>query len=207
MAGGSIPFSVARARPVSRYAYISGIPTEYEGVRFRSRTEAMWAAFFDRIGWRWDYEPVDMDGYIPDFIIDFKRAKLLVEVKPELEYGYLEAHGEKICRSGWRGDFLIVGSHPFVTKGEPRRRSLGLLGLWDHESQDGWQPADHAIAIQCRQCGLLAVKHASAAWFCLSCGACEPRVHFDDAKVDTVEELWAEACNRVQWMPRAPATT
>jgi hypothetical protein len=42
-------------------------PTEYNGVRFRSRLEARWAAFFDILGWRWDYEPYDFHGWVPDF--------------------------------------------------------------------------------------------------------------------------------------------
>ncbi len=46
-----------------------GIPTKYNGVQFRSRLEATYAAFFDLVGWRWDYEPVDLDGWIPDFWI------------------------------------------------------------------------------------------------------------------------------------------
>ncbi len=35
---------------------------------FRSRLQARWAAFFDRAGWPWLYEPIDLDGYIPDFV-------------------------------------------------------------------------------------------------------------------------------------------
>lgn len=45
------------------------IPTMYAGIQFRSRLEATWAAMFDNLGIRWEYEPVDLDGYIPDFVI------------------------------------------------------------------------------------------------------------------------------------------
>ena len=31
-------------------------PTTYADVKFRSRLEARWAAFFDLAGWRWEYE-------------------------------------------------------------------------------------------------------------------------------------------------------
>lgn len=48
---------------------IAAIPTTYKNVRFRSRLEASWAAFFDLCSWPWEYEPVDMAGYIPDFAI------------------------------------------------------------------------------------------------------------------------------------------
>lgn len=48
------------------------IETIYKGWRFRSRTEARWAVFFDALGFRWEYEPEGFefhDGtrYLPDF--------------------------------------------------------------------------------------------------------------------------------------------
>lgn len=46
---------------------LTAIPTRYSGVQFRSRLEARWAAFFDIAGWRWQYEPIDLAGWIPDF--------------------------------------------------------------------------------------------------------------------------------------------
>jgi hypothetical protein len=49
---------------------IANIPTIYNGVQFRSRLEAKWAAFFDLLGWHWHYEPLDLDGWIPDFLIE-----------------------------------------------------------------------------------------------------------------------------------------
>lgn len=61
---------------------IKAIPTEYAGVNFRSRTEARWAAFFDLIGLKWDYEPFDLEGWAPDFLLRTKIGPVLVEVKP-----------------------------------------------------------------------------------------------------------------------------
>ena len=58
----------------------SAIRTLYAGTWFRSRLEARCAAMFDKLGWPWDYEPVDLPGYIPDF----KVGRLLVECKPRL---------------------------------------------------------------------------------------------------------------------------
>lgn len=65
-------------------------PTQYHGVIFRSRLEARWAAFFDLIGWKWEYEPIDLDGWTPDFRVEFPcyhsecngTHALLIEVKP-----------------------------------------------------------------------------------------------------------------------------
>lgn len=57
-------------------------PTTYGGVRFRSRLEATWAAFFDLAGIAWDYEPVDFEGWVPDFVLRVEGGPLYVEVKP-----------------------------------------------------------------------------------------------------------------------------
>jgi hypothetical protein len=61
---------------------IAAIPTRYNGVNFRSRLEARWAAFFDLCGRRWAYEPFDIEGYIPDFMLYGKVRNALVEIKP-----------------------------------------------------------------------------------------------------------------------------
>lgn len=46
---------------------IASIPTRYKNALFRSRLEARWAAFADLAGWKWRYEPIDLQGWIPDF--------------------------------------------------------------------------------------------------------------------------------------------
>ena len=61
---------------------IKAIPTTYAGVNFRSRLEARWAAFFDLCGWEWDYEPFDLEGWAPDFLLSFGNGNVLAEVKP-----------------------------------------------------------------------------------------------------------------------------
>jgi len=62
---------------------IKAIETKYKGYRFRSRTEARWAVFFDAMGWEWEYEKegYDIDGtyYLPDFWLP--KEKTFAEVK------------------------------------------------------------------------------------------------------------------------------
>lgn len=52
---------------------IQAIETRYKGYRFRSRTEARWAVFFDDMGYTWEYEPegfvLASGWYLPDFYI------------------------------------------------------------------------------------------------------------------------------------------
>ena len=102
------------------------IPTVYEGVRYRSRLEARWAAFFDQIGWRHTYEPFDANGYIPDFAI-YGSEPLLVEVKPAVAEEDYWSHLEKIIpglAGHWRHSVLVVGVSPLdlriVIPGLPR---------------------------------------------------------------------------------------
>ena len=59
------------------------IPTTWHGINYRSRLEARWACFFSKIGWWAQYEPVVLQGYVPDFLVTmFEAPTLLVEVKP-----------------------------------------------------------------------------------------------------------------------------
>ena len=71
------------------------IPTTYNGVNFRSRLEAKYAAMFDQLEWKWEYEPVDMNGWIPDFVIKGIRP-IYVEVKPVWDIIEAEIVGKTI---------------------------------------------------------------------------------------------------------------
>src|SRR3990167_4035696 len=68
-------------------------PTEYRGTMFRSRLEARWAAFFDLVGWKWVYEPFELNYYIPDFILIGKDQTVLVEVKPYFTLNEFKENG------------------------------------------------------------------------------------------------------------------
>lgn len=66
---------------------MKAIETRYKGTMFRSRLEARWAMFFDKIGFNYIYEPegyVLADGtkYLPDFWLP--DLKIAVEVKGPL---------------------------------------------------------------------------------------------------------------------------
>lgn len=59
------------------------IETRYQGYRFRSRTEARWAVFFDHLGLPWEYEPegFELPGGVR-YLPDFKIGPFWFEVKP-----------------------------------------------------------------------------------------------------------------------------
>lgn len=79
---------------------IKAIETKYKGYKFRSRTEARWAVFFDHLNIRWEYEHQgyeisEVGRYLPDFHLPsfrdmsydggltFTRESAFVEIKGE----------------------------------------------------------------------------------------------------------------------------
>ena len=91
---------------------MNGIQTKGpKNILFRSRIEAQWAYVFDVLGFQWEYEPFDLQGYIPDFILNYKDESLLIEIKGDCDiWGSFLPHKEKIENSGWDGKFIILGS-------------------------------------------------------------------------------------------------
>lgn len=87
---------------------MKAIETKYRGVRFRSRTEARWAVFFDAMNWRREYEPEGFElksgRYLPDFKIWPGDEPRWFEVKPFTDG----------CPDDPRWVDLAVGSGMFV---------------------------------------------------------------------------------------------
>ena len=84
--------------------------TEYGGVTFRSQLEARWAAYFDRRGIAWEYEPARFDGWMPDFRLVLNGDGVYAEVKPVTEFPMDVA--QRMLNSGCDGDVLILGRGP-----------------------------------------------------------------------------------------------
>lgn len=63
---------------------IKAIETVYRGYRFRSRLEARWAVFFDKLSIAWEYEKEGYElknrWYLPDFWLP--EFRLFAEIKP-----------------------------------------------------------------------------------------------------------------------------
>ncbi len=123
---------------------IKAHPTMYSGVRFRSRLEARWAAFFDLVAWPWEYEPLDLVGWVPDFRVRWpcqhscngyddtgayskeRRAEsiakgagdhiLLVEVKPYDDPAQFNGHPMWDHNEEWADPHIVgVGNNPGVS--------------------------------------------------------------------------------------------
>jgi hypothetical protein len=200
----------------------AGIETMYRGRKYRSRLEATWAAFFGTLGWDAAYEPIDLDGYIPDFVLRFKRP-LLVEVKPVFHVAEMVEFTEKIERSGWDGEALIVGAvhDPSAEESWNGNPAIGLLAERDRFDDTGdeliwmWDPGLWQFCLKCRRPSLL---HSVQSYRCRVCGdgdgthyignidAPWPEIRTNDGQPGTMsialQVWWAEAANRVRWEPR-----
>ena len=125
-------------RPPREHPERTGIPTTYHGTNFRSRLEARWAAFFDLAGWSWVYEPFDLEGYIPDFLMTsgticgISDAPLLVEVGPCSRLDEYRAKAQKwLDLHDSDHALLVLGVSPALDVwSDHRRMALGWKEHW-----------------------------------------------------------------------------
>lgn len=109
---------------------IGAIPTQYNGVTFRSRLEARWAMALTNLGLAWEYEPEGyQDGdtmYLPDFWLE--DLDCFLEVKPDNEYDK--------SKTGMLVE--LTGKHVFITSGAPHKGCcLGVV--YSHKGPNwGW---------------------------------------------------------------------
>jgi hypothetical protein len=161
----------------------AAIPTLYKGIRYRSRLEAKWGAFFELLELGALYEPFDLKGWIPDFSIG---DDLLVEVKPvsgTRDPLFVEAT-HKIENSGWEKDVQIV-SHfwPTGSMGWIRQPHAGIEAIFAAARRRGWiDPRGLKTVLNWKE---------------------DAAFYGDLAAEESMRALWREAGNLVQW--RRPA--
>lgn len=181
----------------------SGITTRYRGVEYRSRLEAKWAWFFDSIGWRFEYEPFDAAGYIPDFVV-LGDDPFLVEVKPAANLTDLAGpldHARKRTLDQWSHDIIAVGVSPFLGTGTywPQFTVLGLL-----DAAEDWGAGSHDEALwnECGKCGQQSFRAADG-WFKSRICGHHDGDHYVNDPLDfrELEAKWRYASDRVKWRP------
>jgi hypothetical protein len=186
------------------------ITTMFDGIEYRSRLEARWAAFFTNIGWQTTYEPFDGDGYIPDFLVHGERP-LLVEIKPAVSLVDFQSPIEKVTRglaAHWTGDILIVGADPLPdlhSKAWANQFPVaGLLGEYGYgKDQDEWW-FENALWSDCEKCHKPAVWHDYGLYATRPCHRDSRGDHSGWLSTSrVVKDAWATACNEVKWRGRA----
>lgn len=173
---------------------IPAIPTKYKGIQFRSRLEAKWACMFDQLNWVWEYEPRDLNGYIPDFVLHFKKPTL-AEIKPASTFSECRQHIPKLTASGWGGDVLIFGDALKLGPDSFLGPECCLYGqvqpgpgdelLWD------WQPGEmHKCS-----CGVYSIYHTVQSYRAITCGHYCGQNHLLPVDFAEVHSFWARATN------------
>lgn len=96
--------------------YYQPKPTWFDGVLYRSATEARWACFWKGMGITYQYEPVLPWGYVADFRIeaDFmnRRHVACVEIKPE-KSDHLISQVEGIARRLFSTSMILLCGSPY----------------------------------------------------------------------------------------------
>jgi len=107
---------------------IKAIQTSYKGYRFRSRLEARWAVFLDKLGMQWEYEPEGFhlpngEMYLPDFHLIGKdtngdKIDSWLEIKPD----NVEISAKEMAKVQCFADHVEVGymGGVFLCQGLPR---------------------------------------------------------------------------------------
>lgn len=202
VAGRPQPQASPRPRPTR------GIETLYGGYTMRSRNEARWAAMFDELGWEWEYEPFDANGYIPDFVLT-GALPVLVEVKPDLNLEELGEHKRKVVRglAGlWDHDVLIVGSLP-VPYLHPDRRDWAhpvigvLMEPAEDESGPTWQHGPGHWCT-CTECGRPSFFHSHLHYAARLCGHYDGGRNLGIFELLAIKRRWAAAADKVRWQPQ-----
>jgi hypothetical protein len=188
-----------------------GIPTiGVRGIQFRSRIEAQWAYIFEKLEWNWEYEPIDLDGYIPDFIIKFDDEEILIEIKGDTNIWNKEVykpHADKILQSGWKGQFGILGSVYKITDDFHfiKRINIGKLyqnkwKLYDenhHILENDDIKYDDLIIVLSNKVNKYYIDGLEKKEI-LECPLYERKDTFNDIS-EYFQKIWVEAKNKVQW--------
>lgn len=135
------------------------LQTTYNGLKYRSRTEARWAVFFDAYGLDFIYEPegYDLDGikYLVDFWVP--EWDSYIEVKNTIELSELEL--EKVARLT-----KASGKNVIIVNGTPDIHNAMMLIKGE--------PYDGEI-MTCRRCHRMTISNRVGGYQELSVDACK----------------------------------
>jgi hypothetical protein len=169
----------------------ASIKTMINGTLFRSRLEAKWATFFNLLGWKYEYEPYDLDGWIPDFVL-LGADEILVEVKPYLA---LE-------------DFDTSKIFNAMQKTEKSLKEILLVGLSLHPSESfdgcsiGWlydRNCSFDQSVINHYHGNYGFIHSSGSWVDRITGLYDGDALLNIPTYNDILSIWKQAGNEVQW--------
>lgn len=118
---------------------MKAIETRYKGYRFRSRTEARWAVFFDALQLPWKYEPEGFelgDGlrYLPDFVVTY----------PDCGDVWFEVKGDprSMDQRDWQKLLLFSKRNRiYLLDGQPASRMYLEISEWLAKAETSYWPS------------------------------------------------------------------
>jgi len=184
---------------------IAAIPTVYRGRRYRSRLEARWAAFFDLLDWKHEYEPFDLGEWTPDFIMR-EGIDCLVEIKP------ISAFDRKV----WDRIALCAEEHSacpsiFLSRVAPEVIGSAVeIGWLSNRFDRGKFPEPTAVRIvwgQGRHIPAMKalIMNARGIEWLAEHGFSEDSQYVGTLRsyAEHTMSIWAKATSEVQWRPEA----
>lgn len=187
---------------------MKGIITMYRGRRYRSRLEARWAVMFDLLRWRYEYEPYDLGGWIPDYAL-FGVEEILVEIKPYSslkEFDTGKIIGALRGTEKWGKEILLLGSTLMATSdtsvvwaGRPAV-ILGYLGEFEKGVGSEFRGEYwFSGAVLNYYQGKWGFYHAESSWSDRITGLYDGDHYLYNPDYEEVLKLWNQAGNIVQW--------
>ncbi len=206
---------------------IHAIPTSWNGINFRSRLEAKHAIFMHALGWRFDYEAIDLESFrIPDFLMDFRHPTLL-ECKPAATIAEVTDYRRALVTKA--ADWLCADAElELRNRDADARESAGDLARIDElvefiasvrdDVDNSSVPGRRALVVGSRlfieqqpDCVSIDGEHkfargedhvglVDATGWCLVCGRSDEHQLLRSADVLAV---WIDAGNRAMWKPPA----
>lgn len=164
-------------------------PTKYNGTIYRSRLEARWAAFFELIGWEYEYEPIDFDGWSPDFRVTTPLDSWYFEIKPDFVLEKWESWQEPLIKmeNATDCDRLVLISRPFPLDPLINLNFAGLVTT-RHSSNKG---RDFCT-------GYISYFEEYDRMFITDCDELR---NYRECDLSTSKRLWREAGNKVMFLP------
>lgn len=132
---------------------IKAKPTYYKGNKYRSKLEARWACFFDLIGWQYEYEPCEFNGWTPDFIVYGSGGRVIYfEVKPYIEHSIIVDYMIRLDKLQLKANVILL-SNEFKESYGYTEAGIQLNSFWKWDQEYAWCVSPISVHWKCGQRG------------------------------------------------------
>lgn len=170
----------------------------YQERQYRSQLEARWAAMFDLLNWKFEYEPFTLGNWLVDFII-YGAKEILVEIKPSIDiYDFPLKKIFNATKNDSR-EILLLG--PTIIQSEFGDPCFG----WLNDREDGFE--EKQVEIDCFSEAVAnnfdgyGFYHMYNSWKDRITGIYDGNSTCRNPSYDEIISLWNKAGNEVMYRP------